>query len=173
MIKKSPNLEKLARIAAYYSTHRGRGHTWAMVHGAANTNGCIVIVGQRADEDYLRRMVPPDAFRRLRFISWHDSNFSERMAGLDVPLVFDHHALQFLIEDVWQEFVQYREHNMRLDEELNAQRLINLDLERQRYDFIEQNLYLKNELRRVKALKQTLWEKFVVLREKLKQRKVK
>lgn len=82
--------ETLQHLVRYYDTNRGVGHTSAVINGAQNTNGCVVVTAYRGDA---LQYAAQDTFTMMTLKDLRD----DKLLGRRSPLVFDNHAITELV----------------------------------------------------------------------------
>lgn len=112
------NLEILAWIKSYYTSRRGVGHTFAMIHGARDQDNCIVVAHDHKYASDLKRQLHGHTVIAL-------SDIPQALHGKNDPLVLDHWALVALIDGIFKDIA-------RLQEEMYRLAVENRDLKEQR-----------------------------------------
>ena len=79
-------LQTVEAIIEYYARNRGVGHTTAMIDGAKNTDGAIVLV-----HDYYNAAELKHKFPKLKAIC--ATGPMEVLYGISAPLLIDHYVL--------------------------------------------------------------------------------
>ena len=90
--------DKLRRCISYISHGRGYGHTEAMIKGAENVEGCLVVVANHNQREQLEQRLP-----KARIITMDEL---DHMRGLSAPMIIDHFALQCMFEDLEKEHTE-------------------------------------------------------------------
>ena len=96
--------EKIALLKTYLDTRRGRGHTFAMVNGVANTENVTVIVHNQNYGKDIQRMCQ----KRINLVSWDDLY---KLRGSNNALVIDNAAMSKILGDALEMLRELRAEN--------------------------------------------------------------
>lgn len=100
--------EKLNWLKLYFTTRRGVGHTYTMIHGVkSNKDNCAVLVRNSIESNAVYREVGGKGFP---IFSW-DGDGIERMRGLRQALVIDNNAMISILGDALEEIRKLRVEN--------------------------------------------------------------
>lgn len=105
-------LERIALLKAYLETRRGRGHTFAMVHGVANTENVTVIACNQSHVKHIQGMCQ----KKINFVPW---NNLEGLRGSDNAIAIDNAAMAQILGDALEAVREMRAENSRLVAELS------------------------------------------------------
>ncbi len=100
-------VEKIALLKTYFDTRRGRGHTFAMVNGVANTENVTVIVHSQNYGKDIQRMCQ----KRINLVSWDNL---DKLRGSNNALVIDNAAMSQILGDALEMLRELRAENSRL-----------------------------------------------------------
>ena len=96
--------EKIVLLKTYLDTRRGRGHTFAMVNGVANTENVTVIVHNQSYGKDIQRMCQ----KRINLVSWDDL---DKLRGSNNALVIDNAAMSQILGDALEMLRELRAEN--------------------------------------------------------------
>ena len=96
--------EKLAVLKMYFDTRRGRGHTHAMVEGAANVENVSVLVHSMRYGKDIERLCG----KKITIITWESL---EGLCGSNNALVIDNSAMSQILGDALEELRKLRSEN--------------------------------------------------------------
>jgi hypothetical protein len=103
--------EKIALLKTYFDTRRGRGHTFAMVNGVANTENVTVVVHNLNYGKDIQRMCQ----KKINLVSWDNL---EGLRNSNNALVIDNAAISQILGDALDMLRDLRAENSRLRDKL-------------------------------------------------------
>lgn len=101
----------MAEWLAYYASSRGAGHTFAAIKGVDHVGATVIC----ASEAHARRLRDS---AKVNTASMHDT---QRLRGVQRPVVWDNSALIELMATARQELEQVKRENIRLEASTRAQ----------------------------------------------------
>jgi len=109
-------LQKLKELSAYHVSTRQVGHTTAMLEGAKNTDGIIILAHNM---DFARQLAKqcPDAIP----ISWQEDGLLS-LRGMRRPLLIDNAAIWSILSEAAKEIQSLQAEIMKLKELGNKRR---------------------------------------------------
>jgi hypothetical protein len=102
--------QTLQTLLSYYTATRKIGHTRAMLAGAQNTDGCLILTG--VDDIAL---TPPKGASCVNVV--YDDNLVQHFVGVRKPMLVDNSAIEHILRTSLAEITRLETHVKRLKTE--------------------------------------------------------
>jgi hypothetical protein len=120
---------KMDLLAMYYHTRRGVGHTHAVLHGAINVPGTIVLVKDHSQKLWIHNRVLSAPVKMVTF-----DEIEHRLLREGSPMVIDPWALDHVWRTVRDAVTELQKENSMLRDQIHS---LNMELERRKHgDYI-------------------------------------